>query len=292
MMLQLATNGIMAGCTYALIALGFTIIYGTVRFFHFAHGAVVAVAAYAAWACMAYLGLPFALAAIIAVVAAGGLGVLMDRFVYRPLRQRKSPSLILLLASFGMFLLVQNALQLAFGSGIKMLRDGDVSEGHRLFGAVITSTQLWIVASSVILAGAAVLFLRRTDFGKAVRAVADDQVAASLVGINSERTISLAFFLGSALAGVAGVLVALESNVYPAMGLNAAIKGIIAALIGGMGSIPGALLGGLLIGLAENVGVWGISSGWKDAISFAVLVVFLLLRPGGVFRTNSAVRKA
>lgn len=292
MIYQLAVNGVIAGCTYALIALGFTIIYGTVRFFHFAHGAVVAIAAYAAWACMAYLGLPFALAAIIAVVAAGGLGVLMDRFVYRPLRQRKSPSLILLLASFGMFLLVQNALQLALGADIKMLRDGAVSEGHRLFGTVITSTQLWIVASSVVLAGAALLFLRRTDFGKAIRAVADDQVAASLVGINSERTISLAFFLGSALAGVAGVLVALESNVYPALGLNAAIKGIIAALIGGMGSIPGALLGGLLIGVAENVGVWGISSGWKDAISFAVLVVFLLLRPGGIFRTDSAVRKA
>lgn len=292
MILQLAANGLIAGCTYALIALGFTIIYGTVRFFHFAHGAVVAIAAYAAWACMAHLGLHFALAALIAVLAAGGLGVLMDRCIYRPLRQRKSPSLILLLASFGMFLLVQNALQFAFGSGIKMLRGGAVSEGHRLFGALITSTQLLIVASSMILAGAALLFLRRTNFGKAIRAVADDQVAASLVGINSERTISIAFFLGSALAGVAGILVALESNVYPAMGLNAAIKGIIAALIGGMGSIPGALLGGLLIGLAENVGVWGISSGWKDAISFAVLVVFLLLRPGGIFRTDMEVRKA
>lgn len=292
MIYQLAVNGVIAGCTYALIALGFTIIYGTVRFFHFAHGAVVAIAAYAAWACMAYLGLPFALAAIIAVVAAGGLGVLMDRFVYRPLRQRKSPSLILLLASFGMFLVVQNILQFAFGSDIKVLREGTVSEGHRMFGAVITSTQLWIVASSVILALAALLFLRRTGFGKAIRAVADDQVAASLVGINSERTISWAFFLGSALAGIAGILVALESNIYPAMGLNAAIKGIIAALIGGMGSIPGALLGGLLIGLAENVGVWGISSGWKDAISFAVLVAFLLFRPGGIFRTDLEVRKA
>ncbi|MCB2199036.1 branched-chain amino acid ABC transporter permease [bacterium] len=291
MITQLTVNGIIAGCTYALVAMGFTIIYGTVRFFHFAHGAIVAVAAYTAWAFMAYLGMPFAMAAIISVVAAGGLGVLMDRFVYRPLRQRKSPSLILLLASFGMFLVVQNILQFVFGSDIKMLRGGAASEGHRLFGAVITSTQLWIVASSVILAVAALWFLRKTGFGKSIRAVADDQVAASLVGINSERTVSMAFFLGSALAGVAGILVALESNVYPAMGLNAVIKGIIAALIGGMGSIPGALLGGLLIGFAENVGVWGISSGWKDAISYAVLVAFLLFRPGGIFHTDLELRK-
>lgn len=292
MILQLTVNGIIAGCTYALIALGFTIIYGTVRFFHFAHGAVVAFAAYAAWSCLEYLRIPFAPAALIAVVAAGGLGVLMDRSVYRPLRQRRSPSLILLLASFGMFLLVQNALQFTFGPDIRMLQEGAVAEGHRALGAIITGTQLWIIACSLILTGASLLFLRKTGFGKAIRAVADDPVAASLVGINSQLMVSLAFFLGSALAGAAGILVALESNIYPAMGLNAAIKGIIAALIGGMGSIPGALLGGLLIGLAENVGVWGISSGWKDAISFSILVAFLLLRPGGIFRTDLVVRKA
>lgn len=291
MIVQLTANGIIAGCTYALVALGFAVIYGTVRFFHFAHGAVFAASAYVAWACVTHLDLPLPLAAIVAVVAGGILGVVMDRCVYRSLRERRSPNLILLLASFGIFLLVQNSLQLAFGSDIKVLRDGPVTEGYRILGATITGTQIGIIISSVLLAGATVLFMRRTTFGKAIRAVADDPLAASLVGINAQRAISSAFFLGSALAGAAGVLVALETNIHPTMGLNAAIKGIIAALIGGMGSIPGALLGGLLIGLAENVGVWGISSGWKDAIAFAILVVFLLCRPGGIFSADLNMRK-
>ncbi|MFA6132836.1 MAG: branched-chain amino acid ABC transporter permease [Phycisphaerae bacterium] len=291
MIVQLTANGIIAGCTYAIVAIGFTVIYGTVRFFHFAHGVVFAASAYAAWACVTHLHLPLPLAAIVAVVAGGVLGVLIDRCVYRSLRERRSPNLILLLASFGVFLLIQNSLQLIFGSDIKVLRDGPVTEGYRVLGATITGTQIGIIISSVVLAGATVLLMRRTSFGKAIRAVADDPLAASLVGINSQRTISYAFFVGSALAGAAGVLVALETNVHPTMGLNAAIKGIIAALIGGMGSIPGALLGGLLIGLAENVGVGGISSGWKDAIAFAILVVFLLFRPGGIFSADLAVRK-
>lgn len=291
MVSQLIANGIIVGCTYALIAIGFTVIYGTVRFFHFAHGIVFAASAYAAWACVAYLNLPLPLAAIVAMVAGGVIGVLMDICVYRSLRKRKAPNLILLLASFGIFLLIQNSLQLIFGSDIKVLRDGPVTEGYRVLGATITGTQIGIIISSVVLGGMTVLLMRRTSFGKAIRAVADDPLAASLVGINSQRVISYAFFLGSALAGAAGVLVALETNIYPTMGLNAAIKGIIAAVIGGMGSVPGALLGGLLIGLAENVGVWGISSGWKDAIAFAILVVFLLFRPGGIFSADLEVRK-
>lgn len=291
MIVQLITNGVIAGCTYALIAIGFTVIYGTVRFFHFAHGVVFAASAYVAWACVVYLDLPLPLAAIVAVVAGGVLGVLMDLCVYRSLRKRRAPNLILLLASFGIFLFIQNSLQLIFGSDIKVLRSGPVTEGYRMLGATITGTQIGIIISSVVLAGATILLMRRTSFGKAIRAVADDPLAASLVGINSQRAISYAFFVGSALAGAAGVLVALETNIQPAMGLNAAIKGIIAALIGGMGSVSGALLGGLLIGLAENVGVWGISSGWKDAIVFAILVVFLLFRPGGIFSTNMDVRK-
>ena len=291
MIIQLIANGIIAGCTYALVALGFAVIYGTVRFFHFAHGVVVAAAAYFAWALVTHLDCPLPLAAVAAMVAAGLLGVSMELCVYRALRKRRSPNLILLLASFGMFLLVQNGLQLAFGPGIKVLRSGPIIEGHRIVGATVTDTQIGIIIWSALLAGVVILLMRRTQFGKSIRAVADDPLAASLVGINSQRVISYAFFLGSALAGAAGVLVALETNIHPTMGLNAAMKGIIAALIGGMGSIPGALMGGLLIGLAENVGVWGISSEWKDAIAFAILVGFLLLRPGGLFSAELDVRK-
>lgn len=291
MIFQLIANGIIAGCTYALIALGFTIIYGAVRFFHFAHGAVFAASAYGAWAATVFLQASLPVAALVGAGTGGVIGVLIETIVYRRLRARRAPGLILLLASFGVFLLLQSFLQLAFGSDIKLLRQSVVRSGHEILGAFVTDAQILIVGASVVLAAVVVLFLRRARFGKAIRAVADDPLASRLVGINADRTIGAAFFLGSALAGVAGVLVALESNIQPYMGLNASIKGIISALIGGMGSIPGAMLGGLLIGLAENLGVWGISTGWKDAVAFAVLVVFLLLRPNGLFGSNAGIRK-
>lgn len=281
MLEQIIANGIIAGSTYALVALGFTVIYGTVRFFHFAHGVVFTLAAYLMWCGSAYFQLPLAMAAILAAFAGGLLGVLMNAVVYLPLRKQRAPKLILLLASFGVFVFLQNFFQLTFGSDIKVLRTGPVNEGLRVLGAVITNTQLIILLATILLACASILFIKKTRIGKAICAVADDPVAASIMGVHSERTIAIVFFLGSSLAGAAGCLVALETNIHPMMGLNAVIKGIIAAVIGGMGSIPGALLGGMLIGLAENIGVWGISTGWKDAISFSILVLFLLLRPGG-----------
>ncbi len=288
---QLAINGLIAGSIYALVALGFTVIYGTVRFFHFAHGAVYAVGAYLAWLAVSRLGLQFFPSVVLACLLAGALGVLIDVAVYRPLRARRAPNLVFLLASFGIFVFLNNALQLAFGADIKSLRTGPVTEGHRVLGAVITDIQIVILIASVLLALALILFVKATRLGKAIRAVADDTVAASIVGIHSEHIVRTSFFLGSVLAGAAGILVSLETNIEPTMGFNAILKGIIAAVIGGIGSIPGALIGGLFIGLAENLGIWGISAGWKDAIAFAILVAFLLFRPTGIFGGESETRR-
>lgn len=290
MICQLALNGIIIGSVYALVALGFTIIYGTVRFFHFAHGAVYASGAYLAWLAVMQLGMPVIPGVVLACLLTGALGVLIDFAVYRPLRAHKSPNLVFLLASFGIFVFLNNALQLAFGADIKSLRTGPVVEGHHVLGAVITDIQITILITCLILALALLLFVKVTRLGKAIRAVADDPVAASIVGIHSERIIQTSFFLGSMLAGAAGILVSLETNIEPMMGMDAIIKGIIAAVIGGIGSIPGALVGGLFIGLAENLGVWNISAGWKDAIAFAILVVFLLFRPSGIFGRESEIR--
>ena len=288
---QLVLNGVIAGSIYALVALGFTVIYGTVRFFHFAHGAVYAVGAYLAWLAVSRLGLPVLPGLFLACLLAGALGVLIDAAVYRPLRARKAPNLVFLLASFGIFVFLNNALQLAFGADIKSLRTGPVKEGHHVLGAVISDIQIAILIASLILALALILFVKATRLGKAIRAVADDPIAASIVGIHSERIIRTSFFLGSVLAGAAGILVSLETNIEPTMGFNAILKGIIAAVIGGIGSVPGALVGGLFIGLAENLGIWGISAGWKDAIAFAILVAFLLFRPAGIFGRESGTRR-
>ena len=288
---QLAANGIISGSVYALVALGFTVIYGTVKFFHFAHGAVYAVGAYLAWLAVVQLWISVIPGVILACLLAGVLGVLIDMTVYRPLRARKSPNLVFLLASFGVFVFLNNALQLVFGADIKSLRSGPVQEGHHVFGAVITNTQIVILIACLALALALIIFVKVTRLGKAIRAVADDPVAASLVGIHSELIILTSFFLGSVLACAAGILVSLETNIEPTMGLNAVLKGIIAAVIGGMWSIPGALLGGLILGLAENLGIYGISAGWKDAIAFAILVIFLLFRPNGIFGRESDIRR-
>ncbi len=280
---QLLLNGIIAGSIYALIALGFVVIYKTVRFFHFAHGVVYAVGAYLAYTLTIQLGVNPIASFFLASALAGVVGVAVDQLVYRPLRKKKAANLVFLLASFGVFIFIQNLIQLIYGAQILTLRTGPVKEGHHVLGAVITDTQILILAVSIVLLALLWLFIQRTKLGKAMRAVADDPIAASVVGIYPEKIIFASFAIGSVLAGAAGILISLETNIEPTMGFNAILKGIIAAIIGGIGSIPGAVVGGLFLGLAENLGIWKIQAGWKDAIAFGILILFLLLRPGGIF---------
>jgi branched-chain amino acid transport system permease protein len=202
--------------------------------------------------------------------------------VYSPLRKEKAPNLVFLLASFGVFIFLQNFIQLIYGAQILTLRTGPVKEGRQIFGAVITDIQILILVVSCLLLAFLWFFIQRTKLGKAMRAVSDDPIAASVVGIYPEKTIFASFAIGSALAGAAGILISLETNIEPTMGLNAILKGIIASIIGGIGSIPGAMFGGFFLGIAENLGIWKIQAGWKDCIAFAILIVFLLLRPGGI----------
>jgi len=282
MIQQLIVNGIIAGSIYVLIAIGFTVIYRTVKFFHFAHGVVYAVGAYLVYTFFVLLGLNSVFSFLLSSGLTALLGVGIDRFVYRPLRNRKASTLIFLIASFGVFIFLQNLLQLIFGAQILTLRTGPVVEGHHFWGAVITNTQILIIVAGFILFILCWLFIQKTKFGKAIRAVSDDPLGARVVGINSERIIRGVFAIGSALAGAAGILISLETNIEPTMGMNAILKGIVASIIGGIGSIPGALLGGLFLGLAENLGIWKIQAGWKDTIAFAILIIFLLFRPSGI----------
>ncbi len=279
---QLLLNGIIAGSIYALIAIGFTVIYRTVKFFHFAHGVVYTAGAYFAYTLIISLQLNFALSFFLSIVLAAILGIAIDRFVYYPLRQQNASNLIFLLASFGVFIFLQNFIQLIYGAQILTIRTGPIKEGHHFLGAVITDIQILILAALIILMIFLWLFIQKTKLGKAMRAVADDPMAANVVGINPERIILTSFAIGSALAGAAGILISFETNIEPTMGFSALLKGIIASIIGGIGSIPGAVLGGFFLGLAENLGIWKISAGWKDCIAFGILIIFLLLRPWGI----------
>jgi len=281
MIQQLIANGIIAGSIYALIAIGFTVIYRTVKFFHFAHGVVYTAGAYFAYTLIISLGLNFALSFFLSIILAAILGIAIDRFVYYPLRRQNASNLIFLLASFGVFIFLQNLIQLLYGAQILTIRTGPIKEGHHFLGAVITDIQILILVVSIILMILLWLFIQKTKLGKAMRAVSDDPVSANVVGINPEKIILSSFAIGSALAGAAGILISFETNIEPTMGFSAILKGIIASIIGGIGSIPGAVLGGFFLGLAENLGIWKISAGWKDCIAFVILIIFLLIRPWG-----------
>ncbi len=288
---QLILNGIIAGSIYALVALGFTVIYRTVKFFHFAHGVVYTAGAYLAFTFVISLHLNPLLSFVLAILLAGVLGVVIDRLVYKPLRKRKASNLILLIASFGVFIFIENLIAMLYGNQILTIRTGPIREGYHVLSAVITPIQITILIVSLLLTVLLWTFIKKAKLGKAMRAVADDQVAASVVGINPEKTILWAFLIGSLLAGAAGILISYETNIEPTMGFSALLKGIIASIVGGIGSIPGAIVGGLFIGIVENLGIWKISAGWKDCISFAVLIIFLLIRPQGFFGTRSGKEK-
>jgi branched-chain amino acid transport system permease protein len=167
------------------------------------------------------------------------------------------------------------------------MRFGSVKEGYRFIGAVITDIQVLIIAVSCLLMFGSWWLLQGTKLGKAIRAVSDDPVAANIVGINSDRIILYSFLTGSALAGIAGILISFETNIEPTMGFTAVLKGIVASIVGGVGNVPGAVLGGFFLGLVENLGIWHIRAEWKDAIAFGILIAFLLIRPLGFWGTRT-----
>ena len=289
MLPQVTANSLIAASIYALVAVGFSVIYGTVRFFHIAHAAVYTAGAYLAYTFIILLGWPVAISLVLAIGLSALLGMGIDRSVYLPLRRRRASNLILLLASFGVFIFLQNLIQLIYGAQILTLRRGPVKEGHHILGAVITDIQILIIAVSIVVFLLVLGLLQWTKKGKAMRAVSDDPITASVVGINPERVILFAFVVGSALAGLAGILVSLETNLEPTMGFSMLLKGIIAAIIGGIGSISGAVLGALMLGFAENFAVWWLPAGWKDAIAFGILILFLLFRPQGILGRRERV---
>jgi len=280
--LQLLINGLIAGAIYALVATGFSLIYSVCKFVHFAHGATIAFSAYFLYFLFSILGLNFGFAVVLAIAFASLLGYGMNFFVYKQLRKRKASSVILLIASFALLIFFESLILLLFGADVKTIGFIKIAKGLEFFGAIITPLQIFIVAASFVLLGLLFLFMKKTKIGKAMRAVADNKEVAEVVGISSERIYDYVFIIGSAIAGIAAILVGLEQNLEPMMGTNLMIKGFSGAIIGGIGSVPGAILGAFLLGFAENFGIWFLPSGYKDAIAFIILFAFLLFRPQGI----------
>ena len=285
---QLTVNGLIAGSVYALVASGFSLIYGTNKFMHFAHGISVVVAGYIFYTAFSLGEVPLFLTLIPTIALTTFFGVGIYRWIYFPLQKKKASNVILLIASIAILILFQNLVQAIYGADVKSV---DYASGNfELLGAAITFLQLAIIFTAVFLCGGLYLFMKKTRLGRNMRAVFDNRELAKIVGINERAVVEYSFFIGSALAGIAGILIALEQNLTPTMGTNLIIKGFTGAVVGGVTSVPAAILGSYFLGMAENYGIAFLPSGFKDAIAFALLFIFLLFRPNGLFGINRGAR--
>jgi branched-chain amino acid transport system permease protein len=288
--LQLLFNSLIIGSIYALVATGFSLIYSTNRFLHFAHGSSVAIASYATYSFFTVLHIPFIISIILTLGVAALSGYIMFKFVYQPLQKRKSSSVILLIASVGMLILFENLILLFYGADVKAIGLIPVAKGLQIGSAVVTPLQLILIATSIISFIALYFFMNRTKLGRNLRAVSDNKELAAIMGLNTARLMTIAIIIGSLLAGVAGVLIGLEQNMEPTMGTQLMVKGFSGAVIGGIFSVPGAILGSYIVGIAENFGIWWLPSGYKDAITFILLFLFLIFRPTGIWGIDKGVK--
>ncbi len=276
MLSQIVVNSIVSGAIYALLAFGFTITYGTLNFFNMAHGVAFTVGAYLCYVFRILLGFDLAWAAVLAVIGTAIVMVVVDLVAYERLRARHAPSWAMVVSSIGVAIFLEAVISLIFGSDTLSLRTGEVRPGLPILGAIITQTQITILVVSVILVALLTVYLKTTRMGKALRAMANDAEIGIVIGIEPRTTYMSTFALASALAAVAGCLVAFETDVYPTMGHSALLKAIVASILGGIGNIGGAVFGGLFLAAAENFGVWKLSSSWQDAIALTLLLVFML----------------
>ena len=273
-------NGLQTGSVYALVALGYSMVYGIILLLNFAHGDIIMIGAYTAFYAMTAFHLHPIFSVVLAVITSTLLGVVIEKVAYTPLRS--APRLSLLITAIGISFLLENGAQLLFGADTKSM--DTLVPGNVTFGPVTVSyTAILTIIVAVIAMVALTLLVQKTKLGKAMRAVSEDMGAAQLMGISLNKTISFTFAVGSALAGIGSVLyLCTYSQASPTMGSMLGLKAFVAAVLGGIGSIPGAMIGGFAIGLLEAlVAAVGLSV-WKDAVVFAILIVVLLVKPSGI----------
>jgi branched-chain amino acid transport system permease protein len=303
---ELFRNGITLGSLYALIALGYTMVYGILKLLNFAHGDVYMVGAFIGFGVLsAFGGAPsptlalfplIVLMFLAAMLGAGALGVVIERFAYRPLRT--APRIAVLISALGVSFFIQNSMLLLFGARFRSYESFQLGSPNpqvfepgplvdpvfRVAGVNFQLIQLVVLATTVVLMIALTLLVARTRLGKAMRATAFDREAAAMMGIDVDRVIASTFFIGSVLAGAAGVMFGLLfSQIFHFMGFLAGLKGFTAAVVGGIGSIPGAMVGGMLVGLIEAYAQGYLGGQWSDVTVFTILIVVLLIRPSGLF---------
>ncbi|RMC62094.1 branched-chain amino acid ABC transporter permease [Lactobacillus sp. ESL0259] len=284
--LQQIINALSLGSIYALLALGYSMVYGIINLINFAHGDIYMLGAFFAYYVINAWHFNFITALLSAMIIGAVSGVVIEYFAYRPLR--KSPRIAVLITAIGVSFLLENGMSYFVGSNARSFPQVIEQVNYNIGGVQISNVQILILATALILMVSLQLIIQKTKMGRAMRAVSVDPAAAELVGVNVNHTISFTFALGSALAGAAGILIGMYYNqIDPLMGMTPGIKAFVAAVLGGIGSVPGASLGGFLIGILEtffqSIGL----SAYKDAVVYLILIVILLFLPAGIFGKNT-----
>lgn len=290
-LLQQIVNGICLGSVYALIAIGYTMVYGIIKLINFAHCDIYMVGAFTGYFAATVLGFGFIPCLLFSMISCGVLGMFIERIAYKPLRN--SPKVTLLITTMGMELLLQNLVKTDFIAGPNTRNFPQVIPliSYKLGAITISNLQIIALAVTIILCIILQFIVNKTKTGRAMRATSYDRDAAALMGININKVISLTFALGSALAATAGVLVGmLYPRLEPAMGIMPGLKSFVAAVLGGIGVIPGAMFGGIAMGLIETLSKVYISSGLSDAIAFSILIIILIVKPTGLFGKKDNVK--
>lgn len=278
---QLATNGLISGSLYALLAVSWGLIFATTKTFHFAHALTLTIAVYAAVVAVSQWGIALPVGFLLAAAVGCIVGVLTELLVYRPLRRVNASQLNVFLASLGLLIAGESVVLIGFGPEARAL------EGFPMVGIILgpvaftTIEALWMAGSWTLIA-VLMLWLWRTRYGRAIRAVASNRELAQCVGVDPDRIFLLVFAIGSALVGLGGALIALRDTAAPTMGVQPVLTAFIAVFLGGIGSIPGAMLGGVVLGLAENMGGLLLPGHWQGVIAFVVLFLVLVFRPSGI----------
>lgn len=278
---QLIVNGLLAGAVYALIASGFSLLFTVQKFVDLSYGSLYVVAPFLTYYFFTKLKLFFPLSIILAIIITALVGILFYKLVFNPLRKQKENKITLLLASFGIFTLVEGLILLIFGASPKGY-GFPAQKGIQILGASITKLQIGIITTSIIVLLVLFLLLKKTKLGISLRAVSDNKIIASTLGMNINKISIITIIIASILASIAGISVGLDRSIFHTMGLPAVLIGFTAAIVGGIGNVPAGMLGGFFIGLIENFGILYLPSEFKAAIAYIVLILFLLFRPQGI----------
>jgi branched-chain amino acid transport system permease protein len=285
-MVQIIVNGIFESSVILLVALGFTLIYGTAKFFHLAHGATFMIGGYTTYLSYSLTQNLF-VSIFLAIIVSACIGIGMEVFVYKYPRKYNAPGLVYLIVSLGLLLLFQSIVSLLFGNEIRTISLSEsIAESFEMYGAIVTGEQLITICTTLVLS--VLLFvLMNTGIGLSLKALSESSFLAKAMGINVDLMMIITFAIGSGLAGIAGGLVGIEMTIYPAMGFSGILYAMLACIVGGVGNITGTIIGSIIIGMVQSVSVFFLPPEWKDTIALGVLLLVLLIRPHGLIPAQS-----